>query len=85
MPRHFYHERDYAFGQTMFKLRSSIGLTQAGLANLLGAPRRLFTSGQGCTGAGAGPAPDETVEASRQAGQMSGQRGDAADGGASCA
>jgi hypothetical protein len=30
MPRHSYHERDNAFGQVMFKLRTSIGLTQAG-------------------------------------------------------
>jgi hypothetical protein len=34
MTRHFYHERDYAFGQTMFKLRTSLGLTQAGMAEL---------------------------------------------------
>src|SRR5438067_6349755 len=40
MTRHSYHERDYAFGQVMFKLRSSIGLTQAGLAALLGVSRR---------------------------------------------
>jgi hypothetical protein len=32
MPRHSYRERNYAFGQAMLKLRSSIGLTQAGLA-----------------------------------------------------
>src|SRR5437899_6304331 len=31
MTRHSYHERDYAFGQVMFTLRTSIGLTQAGL------------------------------------------------------
>ena len=40
MTRHFYRERDHAFGQAMFKLRSSIGLTQAGLADLLGVSRR---------------------------------------------
>jgi transcriptional regulator with XRE-family HTH domain len=40
MTRHSYHERDYVFGQVMLKLRSSIGLTQAGLANLLGVSRR---------------------------------------------
>jgi hypothetical protein len=34
MTRHSYLERDYAFGQTMFKLRTSLGLTQAGLADL---------------------------------------------------
>src|SRR2546429_477825 len=36
-------------------------------------------------GAGTGPAPEEAVEARRQAGPSSGQRGDAADGGARCA
>ena len=40
MTRHSYHERDYAFGQAMLKLRTSIGLTQAGLAALLGVSRR---------------------------------------------
>jgi WD40 repeat protein/transcriptional regulator with XRE-family HTH domain len=40
MPRHSYHERDYTFGQAMLKLRTSIGLTQAGLADLLGVSRR---------------------------------------------
>src|SRR5437763_5929278 len=40
MTRHSYHERDYIFGQAMFKLRTSIGLTQAGLADLLGVSRR---------------------------------------------
>ncbi len=29
MTRHSYQERDYAFGQIMLKLRTSIGLTQA--------------------------------------------------------
>jgi hypothetical protein len=29
MMQHFYHERDYALGQVMLKLRSSIGLTQS--------------------------------------------------------
>jgi transcriptional regulator with XRE-family HTH domain len=38
--RHSYGERDYAFGQTMLTLRTSIGLTQAGLADLLGVSRR---------------------------------------------
>jgi hypothetical protein len=41
----------------------------------LGAPRRLVTSRQGRTGRGDGSAPDEEVEARRQAGQSSGQRG----------
>jgi DNA-binding transcriptional regulator YiaG len=40
MTRHSYRERDYAFGQVMLKLRTSIGVTQAGLANLLGVSRR---------------------------------------------
>src|SRR6266699_3865267 len=40
MTRHSYRERDYAFGQVMLKLRTSIGLTQAGLAHLLGVSRR---------------------------------------------
>ncbi len=35
-----YAERDYAFGQAMLTLRTSIGLTQAGLADLLGISRR---------------------------------------------
>ena len=40
MPRHSYREHDYTFGQAMMKLRTSIGLTQAGLADLLGVSRR---------------------------------------------
>src|SRR3989440_10349308 len=40
MTRHSYHERDYAFGQVMLKLRTSIGLTQAGLAARLRVSRR---------------------------------------------
>ena len=43
MPRHSYRERDYSFGQAMFKLRSSIGLTQAGLAAHLGVSRRAVS------------------------------------------
>ncbi len=35
-----YRDRDYAFGETMLALRAKIGLTQAGLANLLGVSRR---------------------------------------------
>ncbi len=35
-----YGERDYAFGQVMLTLRMSIGLTQVGLADLLGVSRR---------------------------------------------
>jgi len=35
MKRHSYRERDYAFGQAMLSLRTRMGLTQAGLADLL--------------------------------------------------
>src|SRR2546430_914843 len=38
--RYSYHERDYAFGQLMLTLRTTIGLTQAGLAELLHVHRR---------------------------------------------
>jgi WD40 repeat protein/transcriptional regulator with XRE-family HTH domain len=40
MKRSSYGERDYAFGQLMLTLRTHIGLTQAGLAELLGVSRR---------------------------------------------
>src|SRR3989442_6639011 len=40
MKRFSYRERDYAFGQMMLTLRTTIGLTQAGLGDLLGASRR---------------------------------------------
>src|SRR5256886_2966783 len=40
MKRFFYRERDYAFGQRILTLRTSIGLTQAGLAELLHVSRR---------------------------------------------
>ena len=40
MKRYSYRERDYTFGQAMLTLRTSIGLTQAGLADLLGVSRR---------------------------------------------
>jgi len=42
MKRHSYRERDYSFGQTMLRLRTSIGLTQAGLATRLGVSRRTI-------------------------------------------
>src|SRR6266567_555593 len=42
MKRSFYGEADYAFGQAMLTLRTSIGLTQAGLAELLGVSRRAI-------------------------------------------
>jgi hypothetical protein len=35
-----YDERGYAFGQAMLTLRTNIGLTQAGLADLLHVSRR---------------------------------------------
>ena len=35
MTRHSYRERDYAFGRAMLTLHTSIGLTQAGLAERL--------------------------------------------------
>ena len=47
MPWHSYRERDYPFGQAMFRLRSSIGLTQAGLAALLGVSRRAVAEWEG--------------------------------------
>ena len=40
MKRYSYGEQDYAFGQAMLTLRTNIGLTQAGLAELLGVSRR---------------------------------------------
>ncbi len=40
MKRSTYAESDYAFGQVMLTLRTSIGLTQAGLAELLSVSRR---------------------------------------------
>jgi transcriptional regulator with XRE-family HTH domain len=38
--RYSYRERDYAFAQLMLTLRTTIGLTQAGLADRLGVSRR---------------------------------------------
>jgi hypothetical protein len=40
MKRSFYGEADYAFGQAMLTLRTTLGLTQAGLAELLGVSRK---------------------------------------------
>jgi WD40 repeat protein/transcriptional regulator with XRE-family HTH domain len=40
MKRFSYRERDYAFGQAMLTLRTTIGLTQAGLAEFLGVSRK---------------------------------------------
>jgi transcriptional regulator with XRE-family HTH domain len=42
MKRSLYGERDYAFSQMMLTLRTTIGLTQAGLAELLGVTRRAM-------------------------------------------
>src|SRR2546423_1745398 len=47
LPRHSHRERDYAFGQSMLTLRTSIGLTQAGLAALLGVSRRAIAEWEG--------------------------------------
>ena len=52
-----------------------VGAANPSVSMRLGAPRRLLTSLQGRTGAGAGCALDEAGEASRQAGQSSGVRG----------
>src|SRR6266566_5141551 len=40
MKRYSYRDRDYAFGQTMLALRTTIGLTQASLAEHLGVSRK---------------------------------------------
>src|SRR5438067_9304250 len=40
MKRIFYRERDYAFGQRLLTLRTTIGLTQVGLAEHLGVSRK---------------------------------------------
>ena len=42
MKRTSYGERDYAFGQRMLRLRTSIGLTQAGLAQRLRISRQAL-------------------------------------------
>ena len=47
MKRYSYSERDYAFGQLMLTLRTSIGLTQAGLADRLGVSRRAVAEWEG--------------------------------------
>src|SRR6185436_13900173 len=45
--RHGYRERDYAFAQLVLTLRTAIGLTQAGLAERLGASRRAVAEWEG--------------------------------------
>src|SRR5260221_171568 len=52
-----------------------LGQAKPSVCIRLGAPRRLLTSRQGRTGAGAGSTPDEAGEARRQVGQSSGERG----------
>src|SRR6516164_3162649 len=47
MKRSSYRERDYAFGQLMLTLRTSMGLTQAALADLLGVRRRAVIDWEG--------------------------------------
>jgi transcriptional regulator with XRE-family HTH domain len=47
MKRSSYREQDYAFGQLMLTLRARIGLTQAGLADLLGVSRRAVAEWEG--------------------------------------
>ena len=47
MKRSSYREQDYAFGQQMLTLRARIGLTQAGLADLLGVSRRAVGEWEG--------------------------------------
>src|SRR3989442_94493 len=47
MKRFSYSERDYAFGQLMLTLRTNIGLTQAGLGDLLGVSRRAVAQWEG--------------------------------------
>src|SRR5256714_3434168 len=42
-----YRERDYAFGQLMLTLRTTLGLTQAGLAEPLGVSRRAVAEWEG--------------------------------------
>jgi hypothetical protein len=64
MPRHSYRERDITFGQAMFKLRTSIGLTQAGLTDLLWVPQP-GQAGQQSTGESAGSATRDALEENR--------------------
>ena len=47
MKRHVYRERDYAFAQMVLTLRTAIGLSQAGLAERLGASRRAVAEWEG--------------------------------------
>ena len=47
MKRYPYSERDYTFGQLMLTLRTTIGLTQAGLGERLGVSRRAVAEWEG--------------------------------------
>ena len=47
MQRSSYGERDYPFGQMMLTLRTTIGLTQAGLASQLGVSRNAVAQWEG--------------------------------------
>ena len=47
LTRYSYHERDYAFGRAMLKLRTSPGLTPAGLAAMLQVSRRTVGEWEG--------------------------------------
>ncbi|GHO79704.1 tetratricopeptide repeat protein [Ktedonobacter sp. SOSP1-85] len=47
MQRPSYGERDYSFGQMMLTLRTTIGLTQAGLASQLGVSRNAIAQWEG--------------------------------------
>jgi DNA-binding XRE family transcriptional regulator len=47
MKRYSYGERDYAFGQAMLTLRTTIGLTQADLAQRLGVSRWAVADWEG--------------------------------------
>src|SRR3989440_10131996 len=44
---YWYRERDYAFGQLVLTLRTTLGLTQAGLAEPLGGSRRAVAGWEG--------------------------------------
>jgi len=48
--RYSYSERDYAFGQLVLTLRSTIGLSQAALGELLGVSRRAVAEWEGGLG-----------------------------------
>ena len=47
MKHYLYNERDYTFGQLMLTLRTTIGLTQAGLGERLGVSRRAVAEWEG--------------------------------------